>query len=90
MEEHGAGGGRDELRARADEQPAVERDEHGRREHGGDDRLETVCRRPRVGIQTRYELAGPLAAEKAHGEPEQVATEVRLQRRGRPDADPER
>src|SRR3989441_3565761 len=63
MEEHGAGGGRDELRARADEQPAVERDEHGRREHGGDDRLETVCRRPCVVIEMRDQLAGPLAAE---------------------------
>ena len=90
MKERGAGRGNDELRARPDEQPAVERDEHRRREHRGHDRLETVCRRPRVGIQTRYELARALAAEKAHGEPEEMATEVRLQRRSRADADPER
>src|SRR5207249_314341 len=78
------------LRARADEQPAVERDEHGRREHGGDDRLETVCRRPCVVIEMRDQLAGPLAAEEAHREPEQMAEQVALQRGRCTHPDPER
>ena len=54
-----------------------------------DDRLEPRRRRARVGVQPRHELAGAVAGEEAHGQPEQVAEQIELHRGARPDADPE-
>ncbi len=90
MEERGAGRRQGEPRARPHQQPAVERDEHRRREHGGHNRLETGRGRPRVRVETRDQLAGSPTAEEAHREPEQMAKQIALHRGRRAHPDPER
>src|SRR3989454_4332882 len=89
VEEHRSHGGTHEHRTRADHEIRIERDQQRCRQDGSDDRLESCRGCVRVRLEPRHQLTGPLSVEKAHGEAEEMAKQIALERCGGAHADPE-
>src|SRR3970040_894526 len=65
-----------EERARPYEEEAVEQDQERRRQQRGDDALEADGRGVGVAVESRDQIAGPLAGEEGQGEAQRVAEQV--------------